>query len=78
MRTALGIALYGMFLAIILPPARKQPPVRFVLAVAVALSLCFRYIPGLNTVSSGFVIIICGVVAAAAGALKYPVGEDNL
>ena len=77
-RTALGIALYGMFLAIILPPARKQPPVRFVLAVAVALSLCFRYIPGLNTVSSGFVIIICGVVAAAAGALKYPVGEDNL
>ena len=77
-RTALGIALYGMFLAIILPPARKQPPVRFVLAVAVALSLCFRYIPGLNTVSSGFVIIICGVVAAAAGALKYPVEEDNL
>ena len=77
-RTALGIALYGMFLAIILPPARKQPPVRFVLAVAVALSLCFRYIPGLNTVSSGFVIIICGVVAAAAGALKYPVEEDSL
>ena len=77
-RTALGIALYGMFLAIILPPARKQPPVRFVLAIAVALSLCFRYIPGLDTVSSGFVIIICGVVAAAAGALKYPVGEDNL
>ena len=75
-RTALGIALYGMFLAIILPPARKQPPVRFVLAVAVALSLCFRYIPGLNTVSSGFVIIICGVLAAAAGAWKFPVKED--
>ena len=37
-------------------------------AVAVGLSLCFRYIPGLNTVSSGFVIIICGVLAAAAGA----------
>ena len=43
---------------------------------AVALSLCFRYIPGLNTVSSGFVIIICGVVAAAAGALLFPVRED--
>ena len=75
-RTALGIALYGMFLAIILPPARKQPPVRFVLAVAVALSLCFRYIPGLNTVSSGFVIIICGVLAAAAGAWLFPAEED--
>ena len=77
-RTALGIAIYGMFLAIILPPARKERPVRFVLAVAVAMSLCFRYVPGLNTVSSGFVIIICGVVAAAAGALVYPVKEDGV
>ena len=71
-----GIAIYGMFLAIILPPARKQKPVRFVVIIAVALSLCFRYIPGLNTVSSGFVIIICGILAAAAGALVYPVKED--
>lgn len=75
-RTALGIAIYGMFLAIILPPARHSRAVAFVLAVAVALSLCFRYIPGLNTVSSGFVIIICGVAAAAAGAWKYPVKEE--
>ena len=76
-RTALGIAIYGMFLAIILPPARKLGPVRFVVMIAVILSLCFRYIPGLNTVSSGFVIIICGVVAAAAGALLFPIREDD-
>lgn len=75
-RMALGIAIYGMFLAIVLPPARHSRAVAFVLAVAVALSLCFRYIPGLNTVSSGFVIIICGVAAAAAGAWKYPVEEE--
>ena len=75
-RTALGIAIYGMFLAIILPPAREQKAVRFVVVIAVALSLCFHYIPGLNTVSSGFVIIICGVLAAAAGAWKFPVKED--
>ena len=75
-RTALGIAIYGMFLAIILPPARKSRPVRFVVLVAVGLSLCFRYIPGLNTVSSGFVIIICGVLAAAAGAWLFPAEED--
>lgn len=76
-RTALGIAIYGMFLAIILPPARKLGPVRFVVMVSVTLSLCFRYIPGLNTVSSGFVIIICGVAAAAAGALLFPVREED-
>ena len=71
-RSALGIAIYGMFLAIILPPARERKPVRFVVALSVALSLCFRYIPGLNRVTSGFVIIICAVAAAAAGAAVYP------
>ena len=71
-RSALGIAIYGMFLAIILPPSRERKPVRFVVALSVALSLCFRYIPGLNRVSSGFVIIICAVAAAAAGAAVYP------
>ena len=76
-RNALGIAIYGMFLAIILPPARAQKPVRAVVMMAVALSLCFRYIPGLNTVSSGFAIIICAVAAAAAGAALYPVKEEN-
>ena len=75
-RTALGIAIYGMFLAIILPPARRSRPVRFVVLTAVALSLCFHYIPGLNTISSGFVIIICGVLAAAAGAWRFPAEED--
>jgi predicted branched-subunit amino acid permease len=75
-RSALGIAIYGMFLAIILPPARKKQSVRFVVSVAVALSLCFHYIPGLNTVSSGFVIIICGVLAAALGAWRFPAEEE--
>jgi len=75
-RSALGIALYGMFLAIILPPARKQKPVRVVVGIAVAMSLCFHYIPGLNTVSSGFMIIICAVTAAAAGAFLFPVEEE--
>ena len=75
-RTALGVAIYGMFLAIILPPARKSRPVRCVVLIAAALSLCFRYLPGLNTVSSGFVIIICGVIAAALGAWRFPAEED--
>jgi len=71
-RSALGIAIYGMFLAIILPPAREKKPVRFVVALSVALSLCFRYLPGLNRVSSGFVIILCAVISASVGAAVYP------
>ncbi len=76
-RSALGIALYGMFLAIILPPARKSRPARFVVIAAVALSLCFRYIPWLGSVSPGFVIIICSVAAAGLGAVLYPAAEED-
>lgn len=74
-RSALGIAIYGMFLAIILPPARQEKPVRIVVLMAVALSLCFRYVPVLNGLSSGFVIIICAVTASALGAWLFPVKE---
>ena len=76
-RKALGIAIYGMFLAIILPPARERQPVRFVVLLSVGMSLCFRYLPGLNQVSSGFVIIICAVVSAAVGAKLYPEREGG-
>lgn len=75
-RNALGIALYGMFLAIILPPARKKKPVRMVVIMAVALSLCFHYLPVLKEVSAGFTIILCAVAAAALGAWLFPVKEE--
>ena len=71
-RSAMGIAIYGMFLAIILPPARKKRPVRFVVLLAAALSICFRYVPGMNRVSGGFAIIICAVAAAGIGAALFP------
>jgi len=76
-RSALGIAIYGMFLAIILPPARKRQPVRFVVGTAVVLSLCFHYIPGLSGISSGFVIILCAVAAAGLGAVLLPAEEPE-
>lgn len=75
-RNALGIALYGMFLAIILPPAREKKPMRMVVIMAVALSLCFHYLPVLKEVSAGFTIIICAVAAAALGAWLFPVKEE--
>lgn len=72
-RSALGIAIYGMFLAIFIPPMKKSKAVAAVVAVAAGLSCIFRYVPVLNRVSSGFVIIICAVVAAAIGAVLKPV-----
>ena len=75
-RNAMGIAIYGMFLAIIIPVAREKRSVAAVVAVAVAMSCAFYWIPALASVSSGFVIIICAVVAAVFGALIFPVEES--
>ena len=74
---ALGIAIYGMFLAIILPPARKEKPVRVVVLIAIAISLLFNYAPVLNQVSGGFTVIICAVAAAALGAVFFPLQPEH-
>ena len=74
---ALGIAIYGMFVAIVIPPAKKSRAVALVLGGAVALACAFRYIPILSGVSGGFVIIICAVTAAALGAVFAPIPDDD-
>lgn len=76
-RDSLCIAIYGMFLAIIIPPAKKNPSILKVVIISVALSCTFKWVPGLDRVSSGFVIIICTVVAAAVGAIFFPLKEEK-
>lgn len=73
---ALGVALYGMFVAIVVPPAKKDRPVLIAVAIAILLSLAFHYLPVLNEVSFGFAIIICAVVASLVCAWFFPVKED--
>ncbi len=75
--SALGIAIYGMFIAIIVPQAKKSRKTALCILVAVALSCCFRYIPFLSGVSAGFVIIICAVSASALFAILAPVNIGN-
>ena len=75
--SALGIAIYGMFLAIILPPARKEKPVRVVVLIAIGISVLFSVLPVLKQVSGGFVVIICAVVAAAVGAALFPIKDES-
>ena len=72
---ALGIAIYGMLIAVVLPAARRDRAVAMVVIVAVVLSCAFTWVPGLNAVSSGFAVIICGVAASVLGAVVWPV-ED--
>lgn len=76
-RNSLSIAIYGMFIAIIIPPAKKSSAVLKVLIISVVLSCCFKWLPVLNSVSSGFVIIICTVIASTVGAIFFPVGKED-
>lgn len=74
-RNALGIAIYGMFLAIIIPPARKLRSIRSVLLIAIAMNTIFSLIHTWMPISSGFVIILCTIAASAFGAYFFPVEE---
>ena len=75
--SALGVALYGMFIAIVIPPMKHSWKMSIVVGLAVIMSVCFAYVPGLKNVSSGFAIIICAVLASLFGALVFPVKEEK-
>lgn len=76
--SALGVAIYGMFLAVIIPPAKKNKAVLLVVMAAMAVSTLFAVVPGLNKISSGFVIIITTLVTAGGAAYLCPVKEDEV
>ena len=76
-RTALGVMLYGMFIAIVVPPAKAEKPVLVAAVLALVLSCLFKWAPGLNRVSAGIAIVICTVVAAAVCAWRFPVEEEG-
>ena len=65
----MGIALYCMFIAIIIPPARKSRKVALAVVIAAALSCIFKYVPGINTLSKvgggGWAIITAAILGAA-------------
>ncbi len=73
---ALCIALYGMFVAIVVPVAKKEKPVLFVVVLAMVLSCLFTWVPGLNRISTGISVSLCAILAAAIGAWMFPVKED--
>ncbi|MBR1629172.1 MAG: AzlC family ABC transporter permease [Lachnospiraceae bacterium] len=71
--SALSVAIYGMFLAIIIPPAKKSAQVLAVVVCAMLISTGFAYLPVLKTVSSGMVIILTTVLVAGTAAKLAPI-----
>ena len=75
--SALNVAIYGMFLAVISPPAKKNKSVLGVVIGAMAISTVFAVVPVLNKVSSGFVIIITTLIVAGLAAHFSPIPEEK-
>jgi predicted branched-subunit amino acid permease len=73
---AMGIALYAMFIAIIVPDAKKNYKIALVILIAIIISCIFYYVPYIKNIGLGFKIIISTSIASLIGAFLFPI-EDN-
>ena len=74
--SALSVALYGMFLAIIIPTARKNRIVAGLVALSFALSFACEYLPGVASLSGGTRTILLTVLISGAAAVLFPVKQE--
>ncbi len=72
---AMGIVLYGMFLAIIIPAAKKSRSVLLAIVIAALISTVLYY--AVPRLSSGFAVIISSVISAFIAAILFPVPEEE-
>lgn len=72
---ALGVSLYGMFLAIIIPPAKKDKFIGILIVISMLASFIFVYTPMLSKISSGFRIIILTLLISGIAAVVKPIEE---
>ena len=73
---SLGVMLYGMFIAIVVPHGRSEKPILLNILLALVFSCMFTWVPGLNRISAGLAIVFSTVAAAAISALVAPVEEE--
>lgn len=77
LQNAMGIGLYAMFIALIVPASKKSKKVLCVVLMAVVSACILKYTPVLSSISSGFRIILSTVIAAGIGAALFPEQEEE-
>ncbi len=75
--SALSVALYGMFLAVIIPPARKNKVIAFLILISFAASYAAACLPVISTLSNGTRTIILTVAISAAAAILFPIRQKK-
>ena len=75
--SALSVSLYGMFLACIIPEAKRNLIVLGVIAVSFILSFSVGIIPLIKEIPEGTRIILLTVIISAAAALIFPIKDES-
>lgn len=75
--TALSVGLYGMFISVFIPAAKKNRVVAFLVLISFVLSAAFEYLPYISELSSGLRVIILTVLISLGAALLFPIKEDS-
>lgn len=75
-QTSMGIALYVMFIGLLIPAIKKSHPYLIITIIAILISSVLHWAPFFNGLSSGWSIIITAILAALIGALLFP-REDS-
>ena len=74
---ALGIALYGMFIAIIVPPAKKSIAVLFTVLTAAVMSGLISVVSVFSFLKGGWGIIVITIIVSVMAALLFPIEEKE-
>ena len=77
MSCALSVGLYGMFLAIISPPARKNRILAGVVLISMGASFAFTKLPVVHTLSTGTRTILLTILIAGGAAILFPINEEE-
>ncbi|MCD8232763.1 MAG: AzlC family ABC transporter permease [Cloacibacillus porcorum] len=77
LQSSMGIAIYALFLAIIIPAARKSRAALIVTLSAMTLSALLKWLPIFAQLNRGLAIIISAGAAAVIGALLFPTGKEE-
>lgn len=75
--SALSVALYGMFIAVIIPPTKGNKVLAGIVLISMLMSTVFTYAPALSNISSGFRIIILTILIAGVAAYFFPVPDEE-
>ena len=75
--SALSVGLYGMFIAIIIPPSKKERIIAVLVVISMAISYLSARLPAVASISSGTRIIVITVVISSVAAILFPIRDND-